>query len=304
MFRFKSVRLWWLVLLWLSVASCASETTIPSVKLRVAATTTQVTALTKIVGGDKIELVGLLKANVDAHEYEPTPDDAKALANAQLIFINGVGLEEWFEKLISAAGSKALVVDTSQGVALRKGEDKNGKPEDDPHIWHAVPNVVIMLNNIRDGLSKADAANAETFRANAAAYVAKLNELDQYIKAQIATIPAANRKLVTNHDTLGYYVERYGLEFAGSVIPSMDTNFQPSAKDLAELVQKIKAQKVKAIFAESSINPALAQQIAKETGVKIVTGLYGDTLGPAGSGADTVDGMLKHNTDLIVASLR
>jgi ABC-type Zn uptake system ZnuABC Zn-binding protein ZnuA len=276
----------------------------PSPKLRVVATTTQVTALTKVVGGDKIELVGLLKANIDPHEYEPTPDDAKALANAQLIIINGVGLEAWLEKLIKNSDTKGPIVDTSQGVTLRKGEDENGKREDDPHIWHSVPNVIIMANNIRDGLSKADAANAEAFKANAAVYVTKLSELDQTIKAQIATIPAAQRKLVTNHDTLGYYAERYGLQFVGAVIPSMDTHFQSSAKELAELAQKIKAQNVKAIFTESSINPALAQQIAKEAGVKVVTGLYGDTLGPVGSGADTVDGMLKHNTDLIVTGLR
>jgi ABC-type Zn uptake system ZnuABC Zn-binding protein ZnuA len=161
-----------------------------------------------------------------------------------------------------------------------------------------------MANNIRDGLSKADAAHAETYKANAAAYAAKLNELDQYIKTQLATIPAAQRKLVTNHDTLGYYAERYGLQFVGAVIPSMDTNFHPSAKELAKLAQHIKAENVKAIFAESSINPAFARQIAQEAGVKVITGLYGDTLGPAGSGAETVDGMLKHNTDLIVASLR
>jgi ABC-type Zn uptake system ZnuABC Zn-binding protein ZnuA len=276
----------------------------PSATLRVVATTTQVTALTKVVGGDKIELVGLLKANIDPHEYEPTPADAKSLANAQLIIINGVGLEAWLEKLIKNSDTKAPIVDTSQGVTLRKSEDDNGKREDDPHIWHAIPNVIIMANNIRDGLSKADAAHAETYKANAAAYAAKLNELDQYIKTQLATIPAAQRKLVTNHDTLGYYAERYGLQFVGAVIPSMDTNFHPSAKELAKLAQHIKAENVKAIFAESSINPAFARQIAQEAGVKVITGLYGDTLGPAGSGAETVDGMLKHNTDLIVASLR
>jgi len=264
----------------------------------------QVTALARIVGGDQLELTGLLKANVDPHAYEPTPEDAKALAHAQLIVINGVGLEAWFEKLIKASGSQAVIVDTSQGITLRQRSSEDGKTEADPHIWHSASNVVSMVNNIRDGLSKADATKAETYKANAAAYEKKLNELDQYIKQQLATVPAANRKLVTNHETFGYYAERYGLRVIGSIIPSMDTNFQPSAKDVAELVKKIKTESVKAIFTEPSINPALAQQIAREAGVKVVTGLYGDTLGPAGSGADTVDGMLKHNTDLMVASLR
>ena len=277
----------------------------PKAKLKVVATTTQVTALAKVVGGDRIELRGILQASVDPHEYEPTADDVKAFANAQVIFINGVGLEKWLQKTIQNSGATAPVLDTSRGVKVRMAKAADGAAEDDPHIWHAVPNAIIMLNNIRDGLSRADAANAETYKANAAAYEQKLNDLDAYIKAQVATIPAANRKVVANHDAFGYYFERYGLTFVGSVIPSMDTNFQPSAKELADLVNKIKAQNVKAIFSESSVNPQLAQQIAREAGVKVVDGaLYGDTLGPAGSGADTLDGMLKANTDLIVKNLK
>jgi ABC-type Zn uptake system ZnuABC Zn-binding protein ZnuA len=277
----------------------------PKPRLKVVATTTQVTALTRIVGGDKLELHGILKADVDPHEYEPTADDVKAFANAQVIFINGVGLEKWLQKTIQNSGTTATVVDTSMGVKLRSEKDENGNTVDDPHIWHSPANAIIMLNNIRDGLSKLDAGNAETYKFKAADYEKKLNDLDAYIKAQIATIPSASRKVVTNHDAFGYYFERYGLALVGSVIPSMDTNFQPSAKELADLVARIKAQKVKAIFTESSINPQLSQQIAREAGVKVVDGaLYGDTLGPTGSGADTLDGMLKANTDLIVTNLR
>jgi ABC-type Zn uptake system ZnuABC Zn-binding protein ZnuA len=242
---------------------------------------------------------------VDPHEYEPTADDVKAFANAQVIFKNGVGLEKWLDKTIQNSGTKASVIDTSKGVKIRQGKDQDGNPEEDPHIWQSPANAIIMLNNIRDGLSQIDAANAESYKTNAAAYEQKLNDLNAYIKAQVATIPQANRRVVTNHDAFGYYFDAYGLTLVGSVIPSMDTNFQPSAKELAALVNQIKAQQVKAIFAESSINPQLSQQIAKEAGVKVVDGaLYGDTLGPAGSGADTLDGMLKANTDLIVASLK
>lgn len=295
-----------------AAASCApaSSTTPPTPvptapKAKVVATTTQVTALTKVVGGDRIELRGILQASVDPHEYEPTADDVKAFANAQVIFINGVGLEKWLQKTIQNSGATAPVVDTSNGVTVRMAKAADGSVEDDPHIWHAVPNAISMLNNIRAGLSRADAPNAETYKANAAAYEQKLNDLDAYIQAQVATIPAANRKVVANHDAFGYYFERYGLMLVGSVIPSMDTNFQPSAKELAGLVNKIKAQNVKAIFSESSVNPQLAQQIAREAGVRVVDGaLYGDTLGPAGSGADTLDGMLKTNTDLIVKNLQ
>ncbi len=314
MFRTQTVaRL--LVLAW-SLALLAACAPAPSVtpalppasdkaKVKVVATTTQVGALAKVVGGDRIELRGILPANVDPHTYEPTPDDVRAFANAQAIFINGVGLEKWLDKLIVNSGTKAPMVDSSQGVPIRKAPDENGQLEDDPHIWHSVPNAITMLNNIRDGLSRVDPADAEAYKANAAAYGKKLTARDQYIQEQIATIPPANRKLVSNHDTFGYYVERYGLTFVGSVIPSMDTNFEPSPKDLVALVNAIKAQQVKAIFIESSIRPVLAKQIAQEAGVKVVDGaLYGDSLGPAGSGADTLDGMLKSNTDLIVSNLR
>lgn len=301
-------RLYASILLFTSSIAC-TPTVSPTVtavpKLRVVATTTQVSALTQIVGGNKIEFSGILKANVDPHEYEPTPDDVRNFANAQIIFINGVGLEKWLDKTIQNSGTKATMVDTSKGVPFHKGKGDDGKEEADPHIWHSVPNAIIMLNNIRDGLSQMDPANAETYKANAAACEKKLNDLDKYIKEQIATIPLAKRKLVSNHDTFGYYVERYGLTFVGSIIPSMDTNYQPSAKELTNLVKAIKAEGVKAIFIESSVNPALAKQIAQEAGVKVVDGaLYGDTLGPPGGGADTLDGMLKRNTDLIVSNLK
>jgi ABC-type Zn uptake system ZnuABC Zn-binding protein ZnuA len=277
----------------------------PAAKLRVVATTTQINVLTQIVAGNKIELAGILKANVDAHDYEPTPEDARNFANAQLIFVNGIGLEDWLDKLIKNSGTRAVIVQVSRNVTIRKVKDLQGKEEPDPHIWHSVPNAIIMLHNIRDELARRDAANAETFKSSAAAYESKLNDLDKYIMAQIATIPAANRKLVTNHDALGYYAARYGLTFVGSIIPSMDTNYQPAPKELADLVKVIKAQKVEAIFIESSIKPALAQQIAKEAGVRVVDGvLYGDALGPPGSNAETLDGMLKANTDLIVSNLK
>jgi ABC-type Zn uptake system ZnuABC Zn-binding protein ZnuA len=281
----------------------SSSVATPAHKIIVAATTTQVTALAQVVGGDKIDLTGILKADVDPHEYEPTPQDVRTLARAQVIIINGVGLEKWLDKVISNSGTKAPILDTSKGVQIHKGDPQ--EPQGDPHIWFAVPNDIIMMNNIRDGLIQADPANADYYKANASAYEKKLNELDQYIMQEIASIPQANRKFVSNHDAFGYYVDRYGLTFVGSIIPSLDTNYEPSAQDLAKLVEAIKAQHVKAVFSESSINPNLANQIAQEAGVKVVDGaLYGDTLGPPGSGADTLDVMLKFDTDLIVSNLK
>ncbi len=288
-------------------ATACAPTSTPAVtagtKIKVVATTTQVTALAQVVGGDQIALTGIMKAGIDPHEYEPTPQDVRAVADAQLILENGVGLESWLNKLIQNSGTHASVIDASKGVPIRKGDAQ--EPLGDPHIWHSIPNAIIMLNNIRDSLAQIDPAHAAVYQANAAAYQQTLNNLDQYIMEQIASIPAPNRKLVTNHDTLGYYADRYGLTFVGSIIPSMDTSYQPSAKELANLIQAIKAQHVKAVFTEASVNPALARQIAQDAGVKVVGGaLYGDTLGPPGSGADTLDGMLKINTDIIVSNLK
>lgn len=286
----------------LVLAACAPSTPAAG-GLAVVSTTTPVTALVKAVGGDKIALTSLLQANVDPHEYDPQTGDLRAVATARVIFKSGVGLDAWLDKLIQNSGTKATVVDTSQGVSIRKGDERS--PQGDPHIWHSAANAIIMLRNVRDGLAQADPPNAAAYRANADAYERTLNDTDAYIKQQIATIPPVQRKLVTNHDTFSYYAERYGLTIVGSIIPSLDTNAQPSARELGDLVRQIKAENVKAVFTETSINPALARQIAQEAGVKVVDGaLYGDTLGPPGSGADTLDGMLRKNTDLIVANLK
>jgi len=287
-----------------ALIACAPATSPPATnQVKVLATTTQVAALAEQVGGNLIELNSILKSGVDAHEYQATPQDVRAAAEAQIIFKNGVGLEKWLDKVIENSGTHAPIIDTSQGVQIRKGDAE--EPDGDPHIWQSVPNVIIMLHNIRDELVKVDPANAAAYQANAAAYETKLNALDTYIVQQIATIPPENRKFVSNHDAFGYYVARYGLTFVGSIIPSMDSSFEPSAQELVALVNAIRAQKVKAIFTESSITPTLAQQIAQEAGVKVVDGaLYGDSLGAPGSGADTIDGMLKANTDLVVANLK
>ena len=217
-----------LIVLASACAPMSTPAATASTKIKVVATTTQVTALAQVVGGDQIALTGIMKAGIDPHAYEPTPLDVRAVADAQLILENGVGLESWLNKVIQNSGTHAPVIDTSKGVQIRHGDAQ--EPLGDPHIWHSIPNAIIMLNNIRDSLAQIDPAHAAAYQANAAMYQQTLNELDQYIMAQVASIPAPNRKLVTNHDTLGYYADRYGLTFVGSIIPSMDTSYQPSAK--------------------------------------------------------------------------
>jgi zinc/manganese transport system substrate-binding protein/manganese/iron transport system substrate-binding protein len=174
----------------------------------------------------------------------------------------------------------------------------------DPHVWFSALNAMTMTANIRDAMVGADSANASAYRANAEEYMKELQQLDDYIMEQVRSVPAEQRKIVTNHDAYGYYIERYGLTFVGSIIPSMSSDAQPSAQDVAYLIEKIKAEGVKAIFLESSINPELAKQIGQDAGAQVVDTLYGDSLGEPGSPGETYIGMMRYNTDTIVAALK
>jgi ABC-type Zn uptake system ZnuABC Zn-binding protein ZnuA len=274
----------------------------PGGRLEVVATTTQVADFARNVGGDRVHVTGILKPNVDPHDYEPSPADVDAIARADLVVENGVGLERWLHDVIESSGFKGTVVDTSRGVRIRQGTGEEGGS--DPHIWQDPRNAKVMAGNIERALAAAEPAAAATFRANFDAYAAKLDALDARVAAQIRGL--ANKKLVTNHDAFGYYVDRYGLEFVGSIIPSFDTSAELSGRDVQDLVARIRATKVKAIFSESSLPPRTAETIAREAGVRVVEGessLYGDTLGPAGSDGDTYLKMLEHNTRTIVSNL-
>jgi ABC-type Zn uptake system ZnuABC Zn-binding protein ZnuA len=271
-------------------------------RLRVVATTTQVQDFTRAIGGDRIQLTGILKANVDPHDYEPSPADVDAIARADLLIINGVGLEHWLQDTVKSAGFDGTTVDTSKGVQIRKGDEED--PAGDPHIWQNPRNAKLMVATIERALAGADPADASWFQRNLAAYDAKLDALDAEVARQIDSL--ANKKLVTNHDALGYYVDRYHLDFVGSIIPSFDTSAELSAKDVAEIVAKIRATGVKAVFSETSLPSRTAETIANEAHVKVVEGenaLYGDTLGPAGSDGATYLQMIEHNTRTIVANL-
>jgi zinc/manganese transport system substrate-binding protein len=268
--------------------------------LRVVATTTQVQDFARVIGGDQVQVTGILKPNVDAHDYEPSPADLDAIARADVLIENGVGLEEWLQDTIRSAGFDGTLVDASQGVQLREG----GEEGKDPHIWMDPRNAKVMVANVERGLAEARPSDAASFKTNLDGYTAQLHALDASIAERIGGL--ANKKLVTNHDAFHYYVDRYGLEFVGSIIPSFDTSAELSAKSVQDLVAKIKATKVKAIFSESSLPPETAEAIGREAGIKVVAGedaLYGDALGPAGSDADTYLKMMEHNTSTIVAAL-
>jgi ABC-type Zn uptake system ZnuABC Zn-binding protein ZnuA len=271
----------------------------------VVTTTTPLTDFAKEIGGTHVKVYGILRPNVDPHDYEPSPGDINALANADVIVKNGVGLEKWFDDTIKSASPKGQIVDASRGVKIRHGNGTDEQADGDPHIWHNPLNAVIMCTDIERALVQADPSAAAAFRANLAHYRAKLHALDATIKRQIDSLP--NKKLVTNHDAFGYYVDRYRLDFVGSIIPSFDTSAELSARDITDIVNKIRRTGVRAVFSETSLPPKTAESIGREAGVKVVAGddaLYGDSLGPAGSAGATYLQMEAHNTKVIVDNLR
>jgi zinc/manganese transport system substrate-binding protein len=283
--------------------------------LAVVATTPEVADFVRNVGGSAVTVTQIIKPNVDPHDYEPTPADIQAIGAAKLVVKNGVGLEEWLDRTIEAAGFTGTVVDSSQGVPLREGGheheehaeeegEEHAEEEHDPHIWHNPRNAKTMVATIEKGLAAADPARAADFAKNLTAYSAELDKLDADNEAALAKIE--NRSLVTNHDAFGYYIDRYRLTFVGSVIPSMDTSAELSARQLADLVTKIKATGAKAIFTESSLPPKSAEAIATQAGVKVVGGedaLFGDSLGAPGTPEGTYLGAERHNTEVIASAL-
>jgi ABC-type Zn uptake system ZnuABC Zn-binding protein ZnuA len=289
-------------------------------RLAVVATTTVLADFARTIGGDRVQVTGLLKPNVDAHDFDPSPADLDAIARADVLLVNGVGLEEWLDDAVTASGFGGDRVDTSTGVKLLAGGDDHAEEAGavegeehageepggaNPHIWHSPINAKLMSGNVQQALARVDPDGAATYKANHDRYAAQLDQLDAEITAQINALP--NKKLVTNHDAFAYYVDRYKLEFVGSIIPSFDTSAELSAREVTDLVAKIRSTGVKAVFSEASLPPQTAQTIAAEAGVKVVVGddaLYGDGLGPPGSDAATYLDSMRHNTRTIVDNLK
>jgi ABC-type Zn uptake system ZnuABC Zn-binding protein ZnuA len=289
------------LLLSVLVAGCASPT--PSAsdgRLRVVATTTQVGEAARAVGGDSIALTVLLKPGADAHEFEITPPAAAAIERSDLILESGAGLETWLEGALTTIGGRDRLRDMSVGVALRKPDDRAEATEIDPHWWLTAPNAIHLVEKVRDAFSAARPSLAAAFAARAATYVARLQTADAEIRRLMAEIPPSRRGIVTNHDALGYFMAEYGLHFVGSIFPSLDVSSEPNPAQLAALADTIRSAGVTAIFSESAVNPKLAKAIADETGAHVVdTPLYTDSLGAPGSGGETLDGMLLHDSRVI-----
>ncbi len=273
--------------------------------LHVVATTTIVADVVRQVGGTQVELQVLLPAGTDPHSFDPTPQDIAKISDAKLIFVNGAGLETFLTPLLENAEADDKIVEVSTGIDLLKAPNATDKSstQGDPHTWTDPNNVMIWVENIREALSQADPEHADLYARNAAAYDAKLKEIDAWIREEIAQIPAENRKLVTDHLLLGYYAEEYGLEQIGAILPGYSSLAEASAQELAKVEDAIRSFGVKAIFVGNTVNPALGKRIAEDTGVKLVY-FYTGSLSDADGNAPTYLDYLRYNTKAFVEALK
>lgn len=269
--------------------------------LRVLASTTFLADIAQNIAGDRVHVDSLLPIGADPHAYQAAPADVAKIAGSDLLIINGLEYEHFIESLLENAGGKRLIIEATAGLRLE--EDAGSAHGVDPHMWLDPNLVVTYVENIRDALIQVDAEGAKTYKVNADAYITQLKDLDAWIVEQVNTIPAERRLLVTNHEAVGYFAERYGFEIVGAVIPSLSTDAGTSAKEMAALIEQIKATGASAIFLGEVENPDLANQIAEETNIKIVDDLYLESL-TAGTPAATYIEMMKHNVTRIVDSLK
>ena len=263
--------------------------------VRVVATTTQVASVVEEIAGDVVRLTTLLAPGVEPHDFEMTPAAGAELERADLIVKSGAGLEDWLDDVLETIGDSDRVRDLSAGIDLRG---------DDPHYWLSGPNAIRMATNARVALLALLPNQADGIEMRAAALVARLTAADREIRALMGEIPEGSRVIVTDHDALAYFLDEYDLVSAGSVFPTLDVSSEPSAQQVQALVSAIREQGARAIFTESAANRELAQAVAAETGIHVADDpLYSDSLGPTGSGADTLDGMLLHNARVIHSAL-
>jgi ABC-type Zn uptake system ZnuABC Zn-binding protein ZnuA len=309
--------------------------------IKVLAIETFLADMARQVSGERLKVAALLPMGADPHGFEPTPADVTKVAGSNVLIINGAGFEGYLDVLLRNAGGVHRIIDASAGLTDRKtgagegagtdnhGEHRGGERHDetehrhkgadhheagqdrqghhherDPHFWLAPNNAVKYVENIRNGLSEADPDGAVTYAANADAYTIKLKELDLWITDQVRQVPESRRLLVTNHESFGYFADRYGFKIIGTVIPNVSTGAAPSAKQMVELIERIKKTRVKAVFLETGANPQLAAQIAKEAGIQVVTELYTHSITEPGGPAPNYIEMIRYNTTAIVNALK
>ena len=260
--------------------------------VQVVATTPQVADMARAVAGRRAEVKQILRPGVDAHDFEPRPSDARAVAEGEVLVASGGELDDWVDEISSTAGF--------DGKRLTVFDEIEPASRDDPHWWQDPRNAVRAVGEIERVLIATDPKGRAIYERNARSYVGRLRRMDRSIAACVAEVPRAQRKLVTTHDAFGYYARRYDIEVVGALIPSLSTQAQPSGRDIQRLVDQIRAQRVKAIFPETALNPRLERAVSREAGVRAAPRLWADTLGPPGSPAGTYLGSLASNTATLV----
>ena len=261
--------------------------------------------LVKNVGGDRTAVGTLVGPNGNAHIYSPSPADAKKLADAKIVFVNGLGFEGWLERLVKASGTKAPIIVATKGIKPRESAAGHDRDHDhgrtDPHAWQSVANAKIYVNNIRDALIATDPAGKASYEANASAYLAKLDALEREVKDVVSKIPVERRRVLTSHSAFGYFEDAYGVNFTAP--QGISTEAEPSAKDVATIITQIKKQKLSGVFLENVTDPRLVNQIASETGAKVGGTLYSDALTDGNGDATTYVDLIRHNLKQLAAAL-
>jgi ABC-type Zn uptake system ZnuABC Zn-binding protein ZnuA len=296
----------------LFLTGCGSAPQSGSNALSVIASTSFLADIAQNVAGERVEVKSLLPVGADAHAYQPAPSDVAKISESDVLILNGIEYEHFMESLIENAGGERFVIVASDGLEAHPAEDHADEAEagegdvheaGDPHMW-LDPNLVITyVENIRDGLIEADPEGAEIYTSNAEAYIAQLKELDVWIVEQVNSVPAKRRLLVTNHESLGYFAERYGFEVVDTILPSFSSEASASAQEIVAAVEAIKSSGAPAIFLSEVENAKMANQIADETGVAVVDDLHFESLTNGAPAATYLD-MMRHNVSRIVDALK
>jgi len=277
-------------------------------RLKVVATFSILGDMVRNVGGGRVEVATLVGPNGDAHVYSPTPADGRRLAEAGIVFTNGLKFEGWIDRLVKSSGTRAATIEAGRGVKALRGEDEghghghdHGHGGADPHAWQSIGNAKIYVANIRDALIAADGAGRATYEANAAAYLKQLDDLDAEVKGLVAGIPPERRRIITSHDAFRYFEEAYGIDFVAP--QGVSTEAEASAKDVARIIQQIRRERIAAVFVENVSDARLMERIAKETGARIGSRVYSDALSEPGGPAGTYIDMMRHNIRAFSAAL-
>ena len=287
----------------LFLTSCSSTPKNNDGRLNILASTTFLADIAQNIAGDRAKVDSLLPFSADPHAYQPAPSDVAEISTSNVLILNGLKYESFIQPLLNNADGERLIITASSGLEPRQLEEEPGVIANDPHMWLDPKRVIKYVENIRDGLIKSDPAGANVYKANAEVYISQLNDLNLWIVKQVNTIPAENRLLVTNHEALGYFADRYGFTIVATVIPSISTDASTSAKELAAAIDQVKASHAPAIFLDKVENSKLANQIAEETGIKVVDDLHLESLTDGAPAATYID-MMKHNVTSIVDGLK